>query len=212
MQDDDQQRLFDQWLKSHRGLFFKVVRAYAFTPDDQEDLFQEIATQVWRSVPNFRGDAAVTTWIYRVALNAAIAWTRKEWKHREGKQSVDGVDLAILQASPVADPRIEWLYAQIRELNEIDRSLTLLLLDGFSYKEMASVLGITENHVGVKISRIKVTVVNVPFVAPIRWSGGANQIRAEKLGQPCGQQFIIQNRCGGASGSIWWTTSARISR
>jgi len=155
MQDDDQQRLFDQWLKSHRGLFFKVVRAYAFTPDDQEDLFQEIATQVWRSVPNFRGDAAVTTWIYRVALNAAIAWTRKEWKHRDGKQSVDGADLAILQASPAADPRIGWLYARIRELNEIDRSLTLLMLDGFSYKEIASMLGITENHVGVKISRIK---------------------------------------------------------
>jgi len=105
--------------------------------------------------PQLSREAAVTTWIYRVALNAAIAWTRKEWKHREGKQSVDGVDLAILQASPAADPRIEWLYAQIRELNEIDRSLTLLLLDGFSYKEMASMLGITENHVGVKISRIK---------------------------------------------------------
>ena len=57
-----------------------------------------------------------------------------------GKQSVDGVDFAILQASPAADPRIEWLYARIRELNEIDRSLTLLLLDGFSYKEMASCL------------------------------------------------------------------------
>ena len=160
MQNDDQQRLFDQWLKSHRGLFFKVVRAYAFTPADQEDRFQEIATQVWRSVPNFRGDAAVTTWIYRVALNAAIAWTRKERKHRQGKQSVDGVDFAILQASPAADPRIEWLYARIRELNEIDRSLTLLLLDGFSYKEMASTLGITENHVGVKISRIKAFLTN----------------------------------------------------
>ena len=98
MQDDDQQRLFDQWLKSHRGLFFKVVRAYAFTPDDQEDLFQEIATQVWRSVPNFRGDAAVTTWIYRVALNAAIAWTRKEWKKRENKKYENGVNLGILQA------------------------------------------------------------------------------------------------------------------
>ena len=155
MQEDEQQRLFDQWLKSHRGLFFKVVRAYAFTQQDQEDLFQEIATQVWRSVPNFRGDAAVTTWIYRVALNAAIAWTRKEWKHRDGKQSVDGVEPAILQASPATDPRIEWLYAQIRQLNEIDRSLTLLLLDGFSYKEMAAMLGITENYVGVKISRIK---------------------------------------------------------
>jgi RNA polymerase sigma-70 factor, ECF subfamily len=155
MQDRDQQRRFDEWLKGHQGLFFKVVRAYAFTPPDQEDLFQEIATQVWRSVPNFRGDAAVSTWIYRVALNAAIAWTRKERKHRDGKQPVDGVDLALLQASPVDDSRVEWLYAQIRGLNEIDRSLTLLLLDGFSYKEMGGMLGITENHVGVKIGRIK---------------------------------------------------------
>lgn len=155
MQEDDQQRLFDHWLQSHQGLFFKVVRAYAFTPQDQEDLFQEIAAQVWRSTANFRGEAAATTWIYRVALNTAIAWTRKESKHRDGKQSIDGAHVAILQASPVTDPRIEWLYGQIRELNEIDRSLTLLLLDGFTYKEMAAMLGITENYVGVKISRIK---------------------------------------------------------
>jgi len=55
MQGDDQQRMFDLWLKSYQGLFFKVVRAYAVTPQDQEDLFQEIATQVWRSIPSFRG-------------------------------------------------------------------------------------------------------------------------------------------------------------
>ncbi len=92
MPEDDQQRRFHDWLKSHQWLFFKVVRAYAFTRQDQEDLFQEIATQVWRSVPNFRGESAVTTWIYRVALNAAIAWTQKERKHRSGKQSLDGVE------------------------------------------------------------------------------------------------------------------------
>ena len=153
--DDNQQRVFDDWLKSHRGLFFKVVRAYAFTPQDQEDLFQEIATQVWRSVANFRGEAAVTTWIYRVALNAAIAWTGQERKHRDGKPLLDGVELAVLQPSTTTDPRIEWLYGQIRQLSEVDRSLTLLMLDGFSYKEMAAMLGITENYVGVKISRIK---------------------------------------------------------
>ena len=152
---EDQQRMFTEWLQSHRGLFFKVVRAYAFTPQDQEDLFQEIATQVWRSIPNFREESAVSTWIYRVALNAAIAWTRQERKHREGKQSVDSVEHSMLQPAPAFDPRIEWLYGQIRQLNEIDRSLTLLLLDGFSYKEMAAILGITENHVGVKINRIK---------------------------------------------------------
>ena len=155
MQEDEQQQVFDGWLRNHQGLFFKVVRAYAFTPQDQEDLFQEIATQVWRSIPGFRGDAAVTTWIYRVALNAAIAWTQKEQRHRAGKQGLDGVAPAMLQAAPAPDPRVEWLYEQIRQLNEIDRSLTLLLLDGFSYKEMAAMLGITENHVGVKINRIK---------------------------------------------------------
>lgn len=160
MQEDDQQRLFDHWLQSHQGLFFKVVRAYAFTPQDQEDLFQEIAAQLWRSAANFRGEAAASTWIYRVALNTAIAWTRKEWKHRDGKQSIDGGSVAILRASPVTDPRIEWLYGQIRQLNEIDRSLTLLLLDGFTYKEMAAMLGITESYVGVKISRIKTHLSN----------------------------------------------------
>src|ERR1700729_4645395 len=89
MGQTEQQRVFDGWLGNHQGLFFKVVRAYAFTPQDQEDLFQEIATQVWRSIPGFRGDAAVTTWIYRVALNAAITWTQKERRHRAGKQRLD---------------------------------------------------------------------------------------------------------------------------
>ena len=154
MQRDEQQEVFEGWLRDHQRLFFKVVRAYAFTPQDQEDLFQEIATQVWRSIPGFRGDAAATTWIYRVALNAAIAWTQKERRHRAWKEGLDGVEPAMLQAAPT-DPRVEWLYEQIRQLNEIDRSLTLLLLDGFSYKEMAAMLGITENYVGVKINRIK---------------------------------------------------------
>ena len=81
MIEAEQRRIFDEWLDTHKGLFFKVVRAYAFTPQDQEDLFQEIALQVWHSVPNFRGESKVSTWIYRVALYAAMSWTRQEKKH-----------------------------------------------------------------------------------------------------------------------------------
>src|ERR1700760_4611217 len=84
--------------KSSGAVLQGGARAYAFTPQDQEDLFQEITTQVWRSIPGFLGDAAVTTWIYRVALNVAIAWTQKEGRHRAGKQGLDGVQPAILQA------------------------------------------------------------------------------------------------------------------
>jgi RNA polymerase sigma-70 factor (ECF subfamily) len=155
MSQGDDRAIFAEWLREHRGVLFKVVRAYAFTPQDREDLFQEIATQVWRSVPAFRGDAAAPTWIYRVALNTAIAWTRRETKHRAGKRTLDEVRPALQQSPHAPDPRLEWLYEQISQLNELDRSLTLLLLDGFSYRDMASLLGITESNVGVRISRIK---------------------------------------------------------
>lgn len=77
MDEDKQKQTFDDWLAQHRGLIFKVVRAYAFTPPDQDDLFQEITTQIWSSIPQFRGNSAVTTWLYRVAWNTALAWLRK---------------------------------------------------------------------------------------------------------------------------------------
>ena len=155
MHISEQERIFDKWLELHRGLFFKVVRAYAHNSQDQEDLFQEIVAQVWNSVPKFRGDCAVTTWIYRVALYSAIGWSKKERRHRENHRSIKGDNSRLLQVSEVKNPRIDWLYEQIAELDEIDRSLTLLMLDGFSYKEIAFTLGITESNVGVKLNRIK---------------------------------------------------------
>jgi RNA polymerase sigma-70 factor (ECF subfamily) len=150
MKPNDDRTIFAEWLREHKGVFFKVVRAYAFTPQDREDLFQEIATQVWRSVESFRGDSAVATWIYRIALNVAISWTRSETKRRERKQTFDEIAPA-LQASPHNHNRqLEWLYDQIAQLNELDRSLTLLLLDGFSYRDMASLLGISDSNVGAE--------------------------------------------------------------
>lgn len=151
----EQRQIFDAWLNEYKGLFFKIVRAYAFTPDDREDLFQEIAIQVWDSIPNFRGDSAVTTWIYRVALYSAMTWRRREKKHLDGKQSFDEIEHTLTESARFKDNRLEWLYEQIGALGEIDRSLMLLSLDGFSYKEMATILGISESNVGVKINRIK---------------------------------------------------------
>ncbi len=155
MDENEQKRLFDECLNKHKGLLFKVVRAYAFSPHDQDDLFQEISVQVWNSIPNFRGESAVTTWIYRVALYSAIAWSRREKKHHDGKQPLTEVEHTLTETAKFKDSRLDWLYEQIAQLNEIERSLTLLLLDGFSYKEMATILGISESNVGVKINRIK---------------------------------------------------------
>jgi RNA polymerase sigma-70 factor, ECF subfamily len=155
MNDTARQKLFDDWLTRHRGLLFKVVRAYAFTAHDQEDLFQEIVTQVWNSIPRFRAEAAETTWLYRVALNTALAWSRKELTRRQRKETLNGAVPVLMARARTPDRRLDWLYEQIARLDHVDRSLALLLLDGFSYRDMAETLGITENHVGVKINRIK---------------------------------------------------------
>ncbi|NBA85546.1 sigma-70 family RNA polymerase sigma factor [Emticicia sp. CRIBPO] len=154
MTEKGQQHIFEQWLSQHKALVFKVVRAYAFTAMDQDDLFQEISIQVWRSVTAFRQESSVTTWLYRIALNTAIKWVRKERKHQQDG-NLEEVEHVLQENKMPVDERLVWLYEEISRLDEIDRSVTLLMLDNFSYKEMADILGITESNVGVKINRIK---------------------------------------------------------
>lgn len=74
----EQQRVFEQWIEEHRGVILKVVRVHAVNVADQDDLFQDIAFQIWRSIPSFQGKARVSTWIYRVALNTAMVWHRSQ--------------------------------------------------------------------------------------------------------------------------------------
>lgn len=155
MTESEQNHTFNLWLRQHKVQIFKIVRAYASTEMDQDDLFQEITIQVWHSIPAFREASSVNTWIYRIALNTAIKWVGKEHKHSERRESLDNVQVILQEAKVPPDERLTWLYEEIHKLDEIDRSLTLLLLDGFSYKEMATMLGITESNVGVKINRIK---------------------------------------------------------
>lgn len=155
MIEQQQNEVFNDWLKNHKAILFKVVRAYGFDLEDQEDLFQEIAVQVWRSVPKFRNDCAVTTWMYRIALNTALKWSSKQRKHQEGREDIAHTAHILTEQSELKDERLDWLYEQIARLDKVDRSLCLLLLDGFSYKEMSKIVGISESYVGVRINRIK---------------------------------------------------------
>ena len=155
MTEGRQNEVFNDWLNKHQAILFKVVRAYAFDPDDREDLFQDIAVQVWRSVLKFRNDCAVTTWMYRIALNTALKWSSKERKHQDGRQDVKATEHVLIEQSQAQDERLAWLYEEIARMDKVDRSLCLLLLDGFSYKEMSKIVGISESYVGVRINRIK---------------------------------------------------------
>ncbi|MFK7920373.1 MAG: RNA polymerase sigma factor [Bacteroidia bacterium] len=155
MQEQQQQDIFNQWIGQYKALLFKVLRAYAFNPTDQEDLFQEIAIQLWRSIPSFSQRSSETTWIYKVALNTALNWNRKERKHQAGRESIPESESLLQSSDYVPDERLVWLYEQIAQMHELDRSLCLLMLDGFSYKEMSQMMGLSESNIGVKLHRIK---------------------------------------------------------
>lgn len=157
---DERQTIFKKWLGEHQGLIFKVVRAYAGTPEDQDDLFQEILLQLWSSIPGFRGEAKVSTWVYRVALNTALVWKRAEKKRRQRRTRVIDVneapDTKQSHTGSVGNRQIvDRLYGAIRELPKVDAGLVLMYLDGLSYSQMADILGISESNVGVKLNRAK---------------------------------------------------------
>jgi RNA polymerase sigma-70 factor (ECF subfamily) len=157
---DDPESLFKSWLTEHGGAVLKVARAYTFTTEDCQDLVQEILLQVWRSLPQFQGRASPSTWFYRVALNTALGWRRKERRRRLRQQPilrVEDLPVAGLDSAQQTAQRevVERLYVAIRRLPKTDAALVLLYLDGFSYRQMAEVLGISESNVGVKLNRAK---------------------------------------------------------
>jgi RNA polymerase sigma-70 factor, ECF subfamily len=160
LHESNLESLFQRWLVEHGGTVVKVARAYTLTIEDRQDLIQEILLQVWRSLPQFQGRADPATWAYRVALNTALGWHRKERRRRSRQQSeldVGDVSVAGLDGAQHAVQReaVERLYAAMRQLPKADAALILLYLDDLSYRQMADVLGISENNVGVKLNRAK---------------------------------------------------------
>jgi RNA polymerase sigma-70 factor, ECF subfamily len=156
----DREAAFRQWLDRHAGLILKVVRGSAATPEDQDDLFQDILLQLWSSIPSFRGESKETTWIYRVAFNTALAWQRTERRRRHKHETFIKFDTSSQEQASHVDSLVEreivnQIYAAIRTLPRVDASLALMHLDGVSYQEMAEVLGISENYIGVKLNRIR---------------------------------------------------------
>jgi RNA polymerase sigma-70 factor (ECF subfamily) len=154
----ERQELFKRWVHDCSGLMFNVARAFAPTDADRQDLIQEILLQLWRSVPRFEGKAKCSTWVYRVAMNTALAWRRKEIHRQVPQIPLLDIETVVAESDALTTERrelVELLYEAIRQLPRIDACIVMMSLDGLSYREMAEVLGISESHVGVKLNRAK---------------------------------------------------------
>jgi RNA polymerase sigma-70 factor (ECF subfamily) len=148
---------FSKLMQEHRKIIFKICHSYCTNKVDIDDLAQEIVYQLWKSYNSYSPDYKFTTWMYRIALNVAISFYRKEKKsgniiplNDEFTEIADRKDSSVH-----SDENINLLQQFISELKALDRALMILYLEGKNYKEIAEIIGITETNTATKISRIK---------------------------------------------------------
>jgi RNA polymerase sigma-70 factor (ECF subfamily) len=156
----DHESLFKEWLGEHRGILVKVTRSFAVSPADSADLEQELMLQIWESLPSYRRQAKPSTWLYRVCLNTALTWRRGTARRERLLEPMGDHDSLAANGSSPAESAgdrelVDKLYAAIQGIPEFDRALVLLMLEGLAYREMAEVTGLSENHVGVALTRAR---------------------------------------------------------
>lgn len=145
----------------NKGIIFKVCRMYCKGKEDIEDLFQEILLQAWNSYSSFKGESKFSTWLYRIAINTAITRLRKE-KRQTKFNEIDSEALQVKSETTFEkDEKIDLIYNAINHLSEIERAITMLYLDEYSYKEISEIVGISESNVGFKLNKIKTKLKNI---------------------------------------------------
>jgi RNA polymerase sigma-70 factor, ECF subfamily len=151
---------FLKLIEENRPKILKICRAYASSPSDRDDLYQEILFQIWRALPGLKENAYAGTWLYRVALNTSISFLRKQAGRNGRSTACEPNDLArrieSTQPPDESDPsQLARLYEAIARLNETEKALVVLFLEDLSYEEIAEALGLSANHVGVALHRAK---------------------------------------------------------
>jgi RNA polymerase sigma-70 factor (ECF subfamily) len=150
---------FKTLYKNHRDKIYRLCYGYLYDKGEIEDLFQQVLLNIWENLDSFRGEAQLSTWIYRVTVNTAITYSKKQQRLKNVLQPE--TDFAEIKhknpEAPVYDPlpELRVLHECIQKLKKQDRIIISLYLEDLSYEEIAEVVGISVNYTGVKINRIK---------------------------------------------------------
>jgi RNA polymerase sigma-70 factor (ECF subfamily) len=147
---------FHEVVTQHKGIFLKIARTYCRNAEDKQDLVQEIMIQVWRGLPRYDSKYPVSTWLYRVALNVAISFYRKQRRRLPMAGPVFEETMIMTDENPSPQQeQLQLLEQFIASLNDLDKALILLYLDDKSYAEIAQIMGLSVSNVGTKLGRVR---------------------------------------------------------
>lgn len=148
---------YQQIIEEHHPILYKIGRVYS-DQEDFDDLYQEMLIAAWKGLKNFNGEAKISTWLYRVALNTALSYHRTK-----KRKTIPTVEFSKAENKPFEssneklekEAQLESLIQAIQQLKKEERSIVLLYLDNKSYDEISEIIGISKSNVGVRINRIK---------------------------------------------------------
>ncbi|RZL16673.1 MAG: sigma-70 family RNA polymerase sigma factor [Hymenobacter sp.] len=147
---------FADLLAQHQDLLYKVATLYCPDSDDRQDLLQEMRVQVWQSFPRYDRRVALSTWLYRVALNTAISFYRQTARRQARTVGLTAEALHMPEPSTSdQEGQLRRLEQFISELGELDKALMLLYLEAHPHAVIADILGISLSNVATKVGRIK---------------------------------------------------------
>jgi len=151
------EQTFEQILEDNKGSIYRICRINAVSPVEPQDLFQEVVYHIWKSYPSFKGKSSINTWIYRIALNVCLRSKLKEEKNRGQIIQLDSIQILPAESdyNKGEEEKYRVLHSCISSLNEIDKSIIILNLEELPYKEIAVITGLSENHIAVKMQRIR---------------------------------------------------------
>lgn len=156
----DQAQDFIKLFEQHKDRLLRICRVYSQNSEDQKDLFQEVVFNIWKSWDSFQEQSSIYTWLYRITLNVCMRKYYQHQRDRHQKTTLDGIYFHPIEKGDGHDSletkeEYEQLYGCIANLKQTDKSIITLYLEELPYKEIASIIGISENYVAKKVKRIK---------------------------------------------------------
>lgn len=143
-------------MNAHKGILYKVCRLYQDKEEDREDLLQEIVLQLWTAYDSFRGESQFSSWMYRVALNTAIVYLRKQRRRPDHVEQAPYPDLADeIQPVREQEEQLAVFHRAVQQLGKVEKALIFLYMEGHSGKDMAVILDISPGNIRVRLNRVK---------------------------------------------------------
>lgn len=158
-QQSQQHETFLKIIGEYNPLIYKVCYMYAEDSEHLKDLYQEVTANIWQGLESYRGEAKMSTWIYRIAINTCVSFLRRNGRH-SSLSRLDEEAYSLTDTNDEHASLLREMYGMISQLGKIDRAIIMLWLDEYSYDEIAQLTGLTRNNVASRLHRAKERLSN----------------------------------------------------